>query len=208
MSLKDASKPDGEACNKDGTLKDAEELEWPDSPTETTGNKGDGSEDGNEQDSNSDDGGTKTHRFKRQRAYAGASEDDSDSARPKRQQVSNQFIKKKAVKLTYPQRRLEKKHTSDDEQQAAPMEIDDDDEGAGPGETESEEDEGTKRYNEATAKGGHRKVGRCIAACFATFDLLTFYLIVDVLIVAEEEESTNTRFATLLHQGRPHDGKW
>ena len=26
-------KPDGEACNPDGTLKDASEMEWPDSPS-------------------------------------------------------------------------------------------------------------------------------------------------------------------------------
>jgi hypothetical protein len=32
--LRDASKPEGEACNADGTLKDASELEWPDSPSE------------------------------------------------------------------------------------------------------------------------------------------------------------------------------
>ena len=32
--LKDPSKPDGEACNNDGTLKDASELEWPDSPSQ------------------------------------------------------------------------------------------------------------------------------------------------------------------------------
>jgi hypothetical protein len=32
--MKDPSKPDGEACNQDGTLKDASELEWPDSPTQ------------------------------------------------------------------------------------------------------------------------------------------------------------------------------
>lgn len=32
--LKDQTKPDGEACNEDGTLKDATELEWPDSPTQ------------------------------------------------------------------------------------------------------------------------------------------------------------------------------
>ncbi len=30
---KDHTKPDGEACNDDGTLKEASELEWPDSPT-------------------------------------------------------------------------------------------------------------------------------------------------------------------------------
>jgi hypothetical protein len=32
--LKDSTKPDGEACNTDGTLKDASELQWPDSPTQ------------------------------------------------------------------------------------------------------------------------------------------------------------------------------
>ena len=32
--LKDASKPDGEACNDDGTLKEASEMDWPDSPTD------------------------------------------------------------------------------------------------------------------------------------------------------------------------------
>ena len=31
---KDASKPDGEACRADGTLKDADEMEWPNSPSE------------------------------------------------------------------------------------------------------------------------------------------------------------------------------
>ena len=30
----DKSKPEGDACRKDGTLKDASELDWPDSPTE------------------------------------------------------------------------------------------------------------------------------------------------------------------------------
>lgn len=28
------AKPDGEACREDGTLKDASELEWPNSPSE------------------------------------------------------------------------------------------------------------------------------------------------------------------------------
>jgi hypothetical protein len=32
--LKDPSKPDGDACHDDGTLKDASELEWPDSPSD------------------------------------------------------------------------------------------------------------------------------------------------------------------------------
>ena len=30
----DKSKPEGDACHEDGTLKDASELDWPDSPTE------------------------------------------------------------------------------------------------------------------------------------------------------------------------------
>jgi len=30
----DTSKPVGDACRVDGTLKDASEMEWPDSPTE------------------------------------------------------------------------------------------------------------------------------------------------------------------------------
>lgn len=30
----DTSKPEGDACRKDGTLKDASEMDWPDSPTE------------------------------------------------------------------------------------------------------------------------------------------------------------------------------
>ena len=30
---KDLQKPDGDACNPDGTLKDASEMEWPDSPS-------------------------------------------------------------------------------------------------------------------------------------------------------------------------------
>jgi hypothetical protein len=33
--LKDASKPDGDACREDGTLKDASEMEWPNSPSQT-----------------------------------------------------------------------------------------------------------------------------------------------------------------------------
>ena len=32
--LMDISKPEGDACRKDGTLKDADEMEWPNSPTE------------------------------------------------------------------------------------------------------------------------------------------------------------------------------
>jgi hypothetical protein len=32
--FKDASKPDGDACREDGTLKDASEMDWPDSPSE------------------------------------------------------------------------------------------------------------------------------------------------------------------------------
>ena len=32
--FKDASKPDGDACRDDGTLKDADEMEWPNSPSE------------------------------------------------------------------------------------------------------------------------------------------------------------------------------
>ena len=31
---KDTSKPDGEACRADGTLKDADEMEWPNLPSE------------------------------------------------------------------------------------------------------------------------------------------------------------------------------
>ena len=34
--LRDMTKPVGNACRDDGTLKDADELEWPDSPTEIT----------------------------------------------------------------------------------------------------------------------------------------------------------------------------
>jgi len=34
---KDPTKSVGEACNEDGTLKDASELEWPYSPTERNG---------------------------------------------------------------------------------------------------------------------------------------------------------------------------
>jgi hypothetical protein len=30
----DTSKPVGDACREDGTLKDASEMEWPNSPTE------------------------------------------------------------------------------------------------------------------------------------------------------------------------------
>ena len=30
---KDLQKPDGKACNSDGTLKDASDMEWPDSPS-------------------------------------------------------------------------------------------------------------------------------------------------------------------------------
>lgn len=33
--LKDVSKPDGEACCDDGTLKDASEMEWVHSPTQS-----------------------------------------------------------------------------------------------------------------------------------------------------------------------------
>lgn len=33
--LKDVSKPDGEACNDDGTLKDASEIEWAHSPSQS-----------------------------------------------------------------------------------------------------------------------------------------------------------------------------
>jgi len=33
--LKDASKPDGEACCDDGTLKDASEMEWAHSPSQS-----------------------------------------------------------------------------------------------------------------------------------------------------------------------------
>jgi hypothetical protein len=32
--LKDASKPEGEACNPDGTLKDADKMEWLNSPSD------------------------------------------------------------------------------------------------------------------------------------------------------------------------------
>jgi hypothetical protein len=32
--LKDSSKPDGDACHNDGTLKDASELEWLNSPSD------------------------------------------------------------------------------------------------------------------------------------------------------------------------------
>jgi hypothetical protein len=33
--FKDSSKPDGDACRDDGTLKDASELEWPNSPSDS-----------------------------------------------------------------------------------------------------------------------------------------------------------------------------
>jgi hypothetical protein len=32
--FKDTGKPDGEACREDGTLKDVDELVWPDSPSD------------------------------------------------------------------------------------------------------------------------------------------------------------------------------
>ena len=32
--LRDTTKPVGDACRDDGTLKDADEMEWPNSPTE------------------------------------------------------------------------------------------------------------------------------------------------------------------------------
>jgi hypothetical protein len=35
MHLKDASKPDGEACGDDGTLKDASEIKWVHSPSQS-----------------------------------------------------------------------------------------------------------------------------------------------------------------------------
>ena len=34
--LKDVAKPNGEACNTDGTLKDAQDIEWQNSPSELT----------------------------------------------------------------------------------------------------------------------------------------------------------------------------
>jgi len=34
LFLKDASKPEGEACNPDGTLKDADKMEWLNSPSD------------------------------------------------------------------------------------------------------------------------------------------------------------------------------
>jgi hypothetical protein len=34
MYIQDPTKPEGEAWNVDGTLKDASELEWPESPSE------------------------------------------------------------------------------------------------------------------------------------------------------------------------------
>jgi hypothetical protein len=36
--LKDRNMPDGDACRPDGTLKDASEMEWPDSPSEVQAN--------------------------------------------------------------------------------------------------------------------------------------------------------------------------
>ena len=36
--LKDSNMPDGDACRPDGTLKDASEMEWPDSPSEAQRN--------------------------------------------------------------------------------------------------------------------------------------------------------------------------
>ena len=35
MFSKDTSKPDGEACNPDGTLKDAEQIKWLNSPSDS-----------------------------------------------------------------------------------------------------------------------------------------------------------------------------
>jgi hypothetical protein len=34
LFLKDASKPEGDACNPDGTLKDADKMEWLNSPSD------------------------------------------------------------------------------------------------------------------------------------------------------------------------------
>ena len=36
--FKDGMMPDGDACRPDGTLKDASEMEWPNSPSEETRN--------------------------------------------------------------------------------------------------------------------------------------------------------------------------
>ena len=38
-SLKDMSKPDGEACNEDGTLKEVSEMDWQNSPTHLSAQK-------------------------------------------------------------------------------------------------------------------------------------------------------------------------
>ena len=38
LFLKDGTMPDGDACRPDGTLKDARQMEWPNSPSEGPGN--------------------------------------------------------------------------------------------------------------------------------------------------------------------------
>jgi len=57
--MRDASKPDGEACNADNTLKDASEIEWFHSPSQITATwstqkqvRGDNEESTNEDDAN------------------------------------------------------------------------------------------------------------------------------------------------------------
>jgi len=39
LFLKDMSKPEGEACNPDGMLKDAEQIEWLNSPLDLNQDK-------------------------------------------------------------------------------------------------------------------------------------------------------------------------
>ena len=88
-SLKDTRNPDGEVCNEDGTLKEALEMDWPDSPSGSAalatlkcaqggdendgGGEGDGDGEDNgdgedaDGDSDSDVGQPRCQRTKRQR---------------------------------------------------------------------------------------------------------------------------------------------
>jgi hypothetical protein len=46
---KDTTKPDGDACREDGTLKEADEMVWPNSPSDEVKVQASGFKDGDEQ---------------------------------------------------------------------------------------------------------------------------------------------------------------
>ena len=64
LYLKDTSKPEGEACNLDGTLKDASQIEWVNSPSDVVPPSFKNHDEHTLDDKSEDDHITKKHRVR------------------------------------------------------------------------------------------------------------------------------------------------